>query len=70
MIDTKTNGKNKPDAASPAAPTHRIAAIAGAGFCRAGRRWPRDGVDVTRSDFTDEEWVALTAEPLLVVTAL
>jgi hypothetical protein len=59
----------------PAAPgaslfTHRITAVPEKGFCRAGRRWYREGTAVNRDDFSDEDWEALEAEPLLVVVSL
>jgi len=51
-------------------PTHRITAVPAAGFCRAGRRWYREGTDVNRGDFDDEQWAALEAEPMLIVIRL
>lgn len=54
---------------APAA-THHIAALPAAGFCRAGRRWFREGEEVNRQDFSDEQWAALTGEPMLTVVAL
>ena len=58
--------------AAPAAPqfTHRITAVLAAGFCRAGRRWYHEATAVNRDDFSDEQWAALEAEPMLVVVAL
>lgn len=50
--------------------THRIAATPERGFYRAGRHWPREGIDVHRDDFADEQWLALEAEPRLVITTL
>lgn len=50
--------------------THRIAGTPERGFYRAGRHWPREGVEVARADFDDEQWAALEAEPRLVVVAL
>ena len=50
--------------------THRIAATPAAGFWRAGRYWPRDGVEVAQADFSEEQWAAIEAEPKLVVKAL
>lgn len=60
------------DPETPPAPTntHMIAAIPATGFCRAGRRWYREGEAVDRADFTAEQWAALEAEPLLTITAL
>ena len=49
---------------------YRITAIPAAGFCRAGRRWFREGEDVNRQDFSDEQWAALAGEPMLTVVAL
>lgn len=49
---------------------YRINAIPAAGFCRAGRRWFREGEEVNRQDFSDEQWAALTGEPMLTVVAL
>ena len=49
--------------------THRITAVPEKGFCRAGRRWYREGTAVNRDDFSDEQWAALEAEPMLVVVA-
>lgn len=57
-------------AAGEPAATHRIAALPAAGFCRAGRRWHREGEEVRREDFTDEQWAALQGEPMLSVVAL
>lgn len=37
------------------------------GFRRAGRAWPAQPVEVSRADFSEAEWAALTAEPLLTV---
>lgn len=50
--------------------THRITAVPAAGFCRAGRRWYHEATAVNRDDFSDEQWAALEAEPMLVVVAL
>jgi len=50
--------------------THRIAGIPEHGFYRAGRHWPREGVEVLRADFTDEQWATLEAEPRLVISSL
>ena len=57
-------------AAAAAVVSHRISATTERGFYRAGRHWPREGVDVDRFEFTDEQWAALEAEPLLVIAAL
>lgn len=57
-------------AAGEPAATHRIVALPAAGFCRAGRRWHREGEAVRREDFTDEQWAALEGEPMLAVVAL
>lgn len=46
-----------------------IRALRPRGFCRAGRRWSAAGDTVSRADFTDGEWAALTVEPMLSVTA-
>lgn len=50
--------------------THRISAIPANGFCRAGRRWYREGEAVDRASFSDDQWAALEGEPLLNITAL
>lgn len=50
--------------------THRITAAPERGFYRAGRHWLRDGTDVNRADFTDEQWAVLEAEPKLSITNL
>ncbi|MBN8452262.1 hypothetical protein [Accumulibacter sp.] len=50
--------------------THRIVALPDRGFWRAGRCWSRAGTDIDIGDFTDEEWAALTSDPMLVVVAL
>ena len=56
-------------AQSVAGPSHyRIRSITPRGFCRAGRRWSAAGDIVAREDFTDEQWLALEAEPMLSVT--
>lgn len=49
---------------------YRISAIPAGGFCRAGRRWFREGEEVNRQDFSDEQWAALTGEPMLTIVAL
>lgn len=66
-----TGGEVAPDVAPDvAAAWHRIAALPASGFCRAGRRWFREGEAVRREDFTDEQWAALEGEPMLAVVAL
>ena len=71
MVKKTENQEVEPvavDAETPAeiAPaTHRVAATPSAGFWRAGRCWPRDGVEVARTDFSDEQWAAIKAEPKL-----
>ena len=63
-------------AAEPAAdtgdqqPTHNIRTTVDVAFWRGDHKWHPDGEDVARADFTDEQWEAITAEPLLVVTSL
>lgn len=52
------------------APTYRIAGTPEKGFYRAGRHWPREGVEVNRADFTDAEWSALEGEPRLNIRVL
>ncbi len=37
------------------------------GFRRAGRAWPVAGERVRRTDFTDEQWAALEAEPRILI---
>ena len=37
------------------------------GFRRGGRSWPAGPVEVARSDFSDEQWDAITADPTLTV---
>lgn len=66
----KTTVETTTEESPPPAATHRIAAIPAAGFCRAGRRWCREGEEVSRGEFSDEQWAALEGEPLLVVVAL
>lgn len=53
-----------------AAFTHRITAAVEKGFYRAGRYWPRDGVDVNRDAFDEAQWSALEGEPMLTVKPL
>ncbi|EXI72691.1 MAG TPA: hypothetical protein PK440_07885 [Candidatus Accumulibacter phosphatis] len=50
--------------------THRVSAVPGNGFWRAGRHWTRAGTEIDIGDFTEDEWAALTSEPMLVVVAL
>lgn len=50
--------------------THSIAAVIDKGFCRAGVRWYREPTYVNRDDWTDEQWQALTSEPMLTVKEL
>lgn len=50
--------------------THRIAAVIEKGFYRAGRHWPREGVDVNRDSFDEPQWSALEGEPMLTVKPL
>ena len=50
--------------------THRITAVPAAGFWRGDHKWHADGEDINRADFSYEQWEAITAEPLLVVTSL
>lgn len=50
--------------------THRVSAVPGDGFWRSGRHWTRAGTEIDLGDFTDEEWAALTSEPMLIVVAL
>lgn len=49
---------------------HRVAGVPQKGFYRAGRHWPREGVEVARSDFTDDQWAALEAEPNVTIKPL
>ena len=69
-------GQDAPTAAAaatdpaPAVTTHRISGVPAHGFYRAGRHWPREGVEVARADFTKAQWAALEAEPRLTVTRL
>jgi hypothetical protein len=51
-------------------PTHHVSGVPEKGFYRAGRHWPREGVEVVRADFTDAQWVALEAEPNIVIKSL
>ena len=60
----------EPEPTQPVPTSYRISAIPATGFCRAGRRWYREGQAVDRADFTAEQWDALVGEPLLIVTAL
>lgn len=57
-------------ASEEAQPTHNVRAIPDAGFWRGDHKWHADGEDINRADFSDEQWEAITAEPLLVVTSL
>lgn len=66
----KTTIETTTEESLPPAATHRIAALPAAGFCRAGRRWPREGEEVSRDEFSDEQWAAIESEPLLVVVEL
>jgi hypothetical protein len=50
--------------------THRIAAVIEKGFYRAGRHWPREGIDVNRDSFDEAQWSALEGEPMLTVKPL
>lgn len=50
--------------------THAVAAIPDKGFCRAGMRWHREPIYVNQADWSDEQWAALTNEPMLIVTEL
>lgn len=62
--------KDKPAEPVTLAPTHRISGLPELGFCRAGRHWPREGVEVRRDDFDDQQWAALETEPRISVVAL
>lgn len=62
--------KKPENANAKAAPTYRISARPERGFHRAGRYWPRQGVEVARAEFTDEQWAAIEAEPLLTVSEI
>lgn len=65
--------KEKPaasDEPKPAVANYCVAATPERGIWRAGRHWPREGAEVARSDFTDEQWAAIEGEPRLVVSAL
>ena len=57
-------------AADEARPLYRIAGLGLHGFHRAGRHWPREGAEVAREDFTDEQWAALEGEPMISIKAL
>jgi hypothetical protein len=46
----------------------KVAALAAAGFWRAGRHWPHDGVIVDTADLADGVLKQLMAEPMLRVT--
>ena len=48
-------------------PGLRIRAVPENGFCRAGRRWPREAQDVPLTEFDKKQLAALRAEPMLVV---
>ncbi|MFZ2269049.1 MAG: hypothetical protein WAV95_15850 [Azonexus sp.] len=50
--------------------THEIKAVVDKGFCRAGMRWPHDGIFTNRASWTDEQWKAITTEPQLIVREL
>ncbi len=68
---TAVDAENLPEtAAEVAAPTHRIGAYAERGFYRAGRFWPRQGVEVAQAEFTAAKWSALEAEPALKIETL
>lgn len=76
---TKAAAKTPAAPAAPIAPeltikaavfTHHIAATVDKGFYRAGRHWPREGVEVDRAEFSDEQWSALEGEPKLTVKTL
>lgn len=77
---TKVEEKKALAPATPLAPdltigvlpnfTHRIAATTEKGFYRAGRHWPREGVEIDRAEFSDQQWSALEGEPMLTVKTL
>lgn len=46
---------------------HYTVTCAARGFRRGGRSWPAGPVEVSRQDFSDAEWDAITAEPMLIV---
>lgn len=46
----------------------RVSAKPKKGFWRAGRWWPRDGVEIERDSLSDAQWAALESEPKIVIT--
>ena len=63
MAESKTQGKG--DKGKPVAGL-RVASK-GASFCRAGRRFTRDPVDIPLAELSDEQVRRLRNEPALVV---
>lgn len=57
-------------AAAETCQKYRISGLGLHGFHRAGRHWPREGVDVERGELTDVQWSALEAEPLIAIKPL
>lgn len=67
---TATAEPEVPEVINAGVPTvYCIRAIPAGGFCRAGRRWFREGEEVNRCDFSDAQWAALKGEPMLSVVA-
>ena len=66
----ETDKTTATDAALTPAFTHRISGTPEHGFYRAGRHWPREGVEVNQTDFTADQWAVLEAEPRLAIVAL
>lgn len=50
--------------------THSIKAAPAKGFHRAEKFWSREETKVNQADFTDDQWAALEAEPMLTITTL
>lgn len=50
--------------------THAVKAGPAKGFHRAGKFWTREETMINRADFTDEQWEAIEAEPMLSIQQL
>ena len=50
--------------------THTVKAGPAKGFHRAGKFWTREETKINHADFTDEQWDALEAEPMLTIQQL
>lgn len=61
---------NKAPKSAAAEFTHSIKAAPAKGFWRAGKFWTREGMDVNRADYSDDQWAALEAESNLTIQAL